>query len=98
ELLERMRSDGVAEQRLVVAPAQPIVATVLLVGPSRRKLGGTGDLVVDDRAIADPGPDDRVPALLQRTEQGVEVAPFVPEASGHVDRTLPPSSDRQWKG
>ena len=54
EALPGMRADGVAEQRLVVAPLQAVVAAVLLVGPAGRQVGDRRDVVVDDRLIAQP--------------------------------------------
>ena len=70
--LPRVRADVVAEQRLVVAAAQAVVAAVLLVGPADRQIRARADLLVDDRTIAHGRTDHRVAATVQRREQLVE--------------------------
>ena len=72
ELLPRVRPDGVAEQRVVVA--------ALAAGsgrrPARRSSRPAGrrssELVVDDRAVGDRRTDDGVAAALKRREEPVE--------------------------
>ena len=73
-LLPRLRSDRIAEQGLVLPPAEAVVAAVLLVGPADRQIRRPADLVVHDCAVANGGPDDRVAAARQRVEQLIEVA------------------------
>ena len=51
-LLPGMGADVVAEQRLVVAAPQPVVAGLLLVRPPARQVGARLDLAVDDRLVA----------------------------------------------
>ena len=59
-LLPRVRPDRIAEQGLVVATAEPVVAAVLLVGPADRKIRRPADLVIHDRVVANRRSDDRV--------------------------------------
>jgi len=67
-----VRPDRVAEERAVVPPPQAIAAAVLLVGPPGRKVGSPADLGENDRAVTDGGAEERVAALTQGTEDGVE--------------------------
>ena len=69
ELLPRMRPDGIAEQRIVVAALQSVMPALLLVGPAARQIGERGDVVVDDRPVAHRRPEDAVAAPTQRVEQ-----------------------------
>ena len=62
EALPGMRADGIAEQRGVIAPAQAIMAAVLLVGPARRQVVEQLDVVIDDRLVA-PGGAEQAKAL-----------------------------------
>ena len=75
EPLPGLRADRVAEQRLVVAAAQPVGAAVLLVGPADREVVAAGDLVVDDRAVAHRRADQLEAALAQGREELVERTP-----------------------
>ena len=52
ELLPRVRPDGVAEARVVLAALEPVGPRLLPVGPADRQLGRALELVVDDRAVA----------------------------------------------
>ncbi len=70
--LPRVRADVVAEQGLVVATAQPVVAALLLVGPADRQVSATVDLVIDDRAIAHGRTEHGVAATMQRCEKLIE--------------------------
>ena len=72
ELLPRMRSDGVAEQRLIIAAYEPVGPAVLLVGPAARQVVDGGDVVIDDRLVADRRADNTVAALPERIEQDLE--------------------------
>ena len=93
-LLPRVRSDSVAEQRLVVPAAQAIVASVLLIGPPDRQIGCRRDLVVDDRLLPDRWSDDRVSAPRDRPEQFVEVLPLDDFHGSHREATSRPSRAR----
>ncbi len=79
-----MRADGVAEQRRVVAAAQPVVAAVLLVGPARGQVSARAKLVVDDRLLAHRRSHDRVAAGAEGVEEPVEVLLFEPQFSGRA--------------
>jgi hypothetical protein len=63
QLLPRVRTHGVAEQRFIAPPSQPVVPAVLFVGPADRQLSGSRDLVVDNGAVAGGGPEHGVSAL-----------------------------------
>jgi len=60
-----MRSHGVTEQGLVIAPSQTILTRLLFVGPACRQIRQSLDAVVDDRTIADYRPDHFVAAAYQ---------------------------------
>ena len=75
-LLERVWSDGITEQGLVLAPPEPVVAAVLLVGPPDRQIAAARNLVIDDRLLTNGGSDDRVAPGGEGAQQRVEVAPF----------------------
>ena len=64
-----MRPDDVAEQRLVVAARQPVVAAVLLVGDAARQVVDGFNVIVDDRLVADRRTDDTILPLAKRCEQ-----------------------------
>ena len=64
--------DGVAEERVVVAPRQPVGACLLLVRPPGGQVGGRADLVVDDRPVRERGAEQQVAALDQRLEEAVQ--------------------------
>ncbi len=66
--------DRVAEEGRVVASLQAVAAAVLLVGPAHRQVGGPADLGEDDGAVTDGGAEERVAALAQGAEEGVELA------------------------
>ena len=68
KLLPRMRPDGIAEQRVVVAASEPVAPAVLLVGPTRRQVGERDDIVIDDRLIAHGRADDAIAPLLEEIE------------------------------
>jgi hypothetical protein len=72
--LERVGANGVAEQRLVVAGEKSIPTPVLLVGPADGEIGSHGDLVIDDRTVANRRADDRVAATAQLREERIEVS------------------------
>ena len=72
EPLPRVRADGVAEARLVLAPLEPVDPAVLTVGPADRKLVGGLELVVDDRAVAHRRPEHAISAISKRTDEIVE--------------------------
>jgi hypothetical protein len=58
KLLPRMRADRIAEQRVVLAAAQPVMPALLLVAPAARQIGERSDVVIDDRPVAHGRPDD----------------------------------------
>src|SRR5450755_162881 len=93
-LLPGVRTDGVAEQRLVVPSPQAVMAAVLLVGPADREIPSGADLVVDDRPIADRGTDDRVTPTSKRPQQRVEIIPLDDMHASHSARTPPPTRGR----
>ncbi len=64
-----MRPDRIAEQRIVVAPDQPVMPALLLVGPAARQIGEPGDVVVDDRPVAHRRPEDAEAAPAQGIEE-----------------------------
>ncbi len=82
--LPRVRADGIAEQRLVVAAGEPVVPAVLLVGPPHRQVGGGPQLAVDDRAVGDGRADHGVPASRERSEELVEALALEDVNSAHV--------------
>ncbi len=98
--LPGVRADGVGEQRLLLETAQPVVTSVLLVGPPGRKIGARGDLVVDDHLIAHRRPDDRVPAARECPEQLVQVVSLERVVAGlaHPCRILAPAGTacKRW--
>ena len=71
--LPRVRTDGIAEQRVVIAAPQPVAPA----RPGHRSSRSAGrqprQLVVDDRAVAHRGTDDRVAVARERIEQRMEV-------------------------
>jgi hypothetical protein len=75
-LLPGVGADGVAEEGLVVAPLEAVLAPVLFVGPSFGEFGDGFDFVVDDGAVADGGSDDLVAARRERVEEAREVLPL----------------------
>ena len=75
EALERVVAHVVPEDRIVVAPAQAVGPAILLVGPADGKIGGTGQLAVDDRLGAERRPDNDVPAIAQHLDEQVERRP-----------------------
>ena len=62
EFLPGMRTDGVAEQRLVGAALEAIGAAVLHVGPAGRQVGDAVDVVIDDRVVAEHRADHAIAA------------------------------------
>ena len=71
-VLPGVRADVEAEERLVVALVEPVGAALLLVGQPLGQVGGRGDLLVDDRPVADRRADHRVAPLGQSCDQVVE--------------------------
>jgi hypothetical protein len=74
ELLPRLRSDGVAEHRLIVTPPQAIGAAVLLVAPADGKLRAGAHVAIDDRSVTHGGPDNVIALGGDRREQRVKRA------------------------
>jgi len=64
-----MRSDRIPEQRVVVATDQPVMPTLLFIGPAARQVGERNDVVIDDRPIAHRRPEDAEAAPAQRIEK-----------------------------
>ena len=72
ELLPGVRPDREAEARLVVAALDAVRARVVDLRPARRQLVGRGQLVVEDRALAELGADDLVTACLERPDEAAQ--------------------------
>ena len=70
--LRRLRAVGVAEDQLVVPPAQPVGAGVLLVPPADREVRDLGDGAVPDRAVAHHRRDHLVPVAGERVHEPLE--------------------------
>src|SRR5690606_9478574 len=70
--LPRMRTDDIAEEGAVVAPVQAIAAAVLLVGPAGGQVGDAVDVVIDDRLVAEPRPEDAIALRRERADEAVE--------------------------
>ena len=95
ELLPRMRTDGVAEQRIVGTALDTIGAAVLHVGPAGRQVRDAVDVVIDDRAVAKHRADDAIAAAPQDRDESLQAgerheAP-VADCRGTV------RAGRQWK-
>ena len=80
EPLPGLWADGIAEQLLVSAPLQLIVAAGLLVGPAGGKIVHRAQVVIDDRAVPQRGTHGPISRLSQRREQAVEVVSIDDEA------------------
>ena len=88
-LLPRVRSDGIAEIGLVVAAAEPIGASLLLVGPADGQLLEPAHLVEDDRPLRDGRPDDRVALLPEAVDDPAQVGLVDDELSVPAGATPP---------
>jgi hypothetical protein len=64
--------DGEAEARRVVAPLDPIGAGIVNLGPPGRQLVGRLELVVDDRTVPEPRPDDLVTPVPESVDELVQ--------------------------
>ncbi len=72
KFLPRMRTDGIAEKRLVVAAHEPVAPAVLLVGPAPRQIGERDDIVVDDGLVANGRTDHAIAPPPQRVNQRLQ--------------------------
>jgi hypothetical protein len=57
--LPGMRPDGIAEERVIGAPLEPVSSAVLLIGPSDGQLIEMRDGIIDDRSVAHGRTNDR---------------------------------------
>jgi len=64
-----VRSDGVSEQRAILSFSQPVFATFLLIGPSRRQCIYGCQLVINDSPVADPRTDESITTRFQNFKQ-----------------------------
>lgn len=64
-----MRPNGIPEQRIVVAPAEPVGSSFLLVGPPDGEVIEGRDLVVDDRVLADSRAHDGIAPSAEGIEE-----------------------------
>ena len=94
--LPRVGADRVAEERLVVAPGEPVLRRGLLVRPAGGQRGRRLDVGVDDGAVADRRADDAVSAIAERAEEAVEVAGL--EDRGHGSTLARPPAGRIGTG
>jgi hypothetical protein len=95
EPLPRLRTDGKAEQRIVVAMIQVIPARLLPLGPAHRQVPQALDCVVDNGAVAHGRPQHLTAPAAQRVDQGLQavacddrVGPLPPER--HASREILP--------
>ena len=72
ELLPRMRTHRIAEQRRVLARLQTVGSSVLLIGPAFRQVGNVVDVVVDNGAAADGRTDYAEVAPLERVNERLQ--------------------------
>src|SRR5580698_605497 len=72
EAFPRMRPDIVAEQRLIIAAVQPILAAILLIGPAGGQIGYALDIIIHDGLVAQRRADDTKPVTTQRTNEAVK--------------------------
>ena len=75
ELLPGVGRDGVAEERLVVPARQPVPSGFLFVRPAFGQVADRADVVVDDRAVAEGGPQVSIAALAQPGQERIEARP-----------------------
>jgi hypothetical protein len=71
--LPGMRPDGIAEERVIGAPLEPISPAVLLIGPSNGQLLDPRDRVIDDRPVAHRRADDPVALTRQSVNDPLQV-------------------------
>lgn len=102
KLFPRVRSDDKTEQRLVVAPHQPITGWALHLGPATRQVIDRIQPIVDDRALADRRADDFIATTYQSREQQREVGFGQPAHAGRIgvrrrqQGAIPPPRRRRW--
>ena len=68
-----MGSDRIAEIGLIVAATEPVVASLLLVGPADGQVVYGAEFVEDDGALRDGGADDRVVFLPEAVDDPTQV-------------------------
>ena len=86
-----MLADGVSEQRLVISADQPILPTVLFVGPPDGEVVDSVELVVDDGVVPNGGSHDLEAVGRQDLEENADVVPVddgLPHG-GSIDETVP---------
>ena len=72
EALPGMRPDGIAEERPVAAPFEPISPAILLIGPSHGQFIELRDHVVDNCSIAHGRANDPVAPACQSVEDPLQ--------------------------
>ena len=68
----RVGADDIAEERVVVAPLQAVGAALLLVRPAGRQIFDAGDVVIDDRLVANGGAANPVAGRAERGNEGLQ--------------------------
>ena len=64
---------SVAEERSIGALLQTVRAAVLLVRPPGGRVSQRGEIVVEDRLVADRRPQDPIASLAEDIEQQLEI-------------------------
>src|SRR5690606_9941532 len=75
EALPRVRPQVVSEQLPVSTAPEAVAASLLFVGPARGKVGSRGQLVVNDRAIAQLRANHAIAIRAQLSEQAIQSVP-----------------------
>jgi len=87
-----VRTDGIAEARVVVPPLEAVRACLLAVGPADRELGRGAQLVVDDCSVAYGRPQNAKAASDEYGDQVVESFDCDDGAGGLDGATSSPST------